>query len=670
MSATLWDYYIALGRRMAANSLRDVKSAAQWRAGRDERRRSFFRCMGLDPLPDRAGLRVTETGKVTRDGCSITLFAYEILPGCWTTAALWLPDPLPPEKLPGVVYACGHGLIGTYHYQAHPAMWARRGYACLVFNTIEQDDSTGDHHGTFYGRRLDWISLGYTAAGGELWNSIRATDVLSAQPMVDAARIGTTGISGGGAHSFFLAVADERIRAAAPVCGVASLSHTFDHRHLLNHCDCMYPFYLNHADSSDFAALVAPRPILFCFARQDILFSRAEYHAIVDRTRRIYALLGKRDHCRLCDYDGPHSYQPPGIAAINDWFDRHVSGRPHPKATTGKMELTEKELSVFDGDFPRPNNVNLLGDLLCPAPAVRLPDGPADWPAKRRATLNLLRAEVLSSLDRLDERLTIEPIGRWLSGTNRVIKFRARVETPPRRSAVKVEAASRRFAPAADDSSGVMDLWIELFLPKDMNRDLFVALAGPGEMGMDVLDRLALSAPPATGVIVIEPRGTGFTSSGEQTALHLLRAGALTGVTPAMLLIQDLRKSLDFLKALPELKGRRLFLYGRGDAAAACLYHAATESAITGAVLEALPATHREGAIIPRILRVCDLEQAVGLLAPRPVGLLDGRGARRLWAQRAYERIGAKDNLIIERASLARLIEKTLSRAQKQAGHT
>jgi dienelactone hydrolase len=632
---TLWDYYCALGRRMAEGSLGDVKTAAQWRAQREERRRCFFRSMGLDALPERAGLRTMETGKVKAAGCSATLLAYEILPGCWTTAALWLPDPLPPERLPGVVYACGHGLIGTYHYQAHPAMWARRGYACMIFNTLEQDDSPGDHHGTFYGKRMDWISMGYTAAGGELWNSIRATDVLAAQPMVDAGRIGATGISGGGAHCFYLAVADERIRAVAPACGVASLSHTFEHRHLLNHCDCMYPLNVHQADMSDFAALIAPRPILFCFARHDILFSPAERRGLVDRTRRLYALAGRREDCRLFEYDGPHSYQPDCVAAINDWFDRHVSGRAHPKGTTGKSERTEAELSVFDGDAPRPNRVNVLPELLCPPPSVRLPDGAKDWPAKRRAALARLREEVTDGLDRLGETLTVKPLGRWLSGTTRLLKYRAEI--------------------------GGMEVWIELIVPKEAGRNAVIALAGPGETGVDVLGRVAGNAGPNVAIAVIEPRGSGFTSSGPQAEVSLLRAGALTGVTPAMLLLQDLRKGHAFLKALPELKGRRLFLYGRADAAAACLYQAALDETVAGAVLDALPASHREGAIIPRILRVCDLEQAAGLAAPRPVGLLDLRGARRLWAQRAYERVGAREKFVVERASLARLFEKVFA---------
>ncbi len=627
---TLWDYYVALGRRYAENSLRDINSAARWRAQRPERLRQFFRCMGLDTLPDRAGLRVTERGKLRGPGHTATLLAYEILPDCWTTATLWLPDPLPPGKLPGVVYACGHGLIGTLHYQAHPAMWARRGYACLVFNTIEQDDSTGDHHGTYHHGRFDWISLGYTAAGGELWNSIRAVDVLAAQPMVDAARLGATGISGGGAHSFFVAVADERIRAAAPVCGVASLSHTLGHRHLLNHCDCMYPLNVHQADASDFAALIAPRPVLFCFARHDILYSRDEYHGLVARARRVYSLLGKASLCRLFDYDGPHSYQPECVAAINDWFDRHVAGAPHPKEKLADPVHSERALSVFDGDFPRPNNVSLLPELLCPAPAVRLPDGPKDWPARRRTVLARLREELLAPLDALDERSEIETVGRWVSRTTRVIKFRVLL--------------------------GGLELWVELQLPPDAGRDILIALAGPGEMGLEVFWRIRANAPSDCAVAVIEPRGAAFTGTSASAHTHLMRAGALTGVTPAMLLLQDLRRSDAFLKALPELKGKRRILYGRGDAAAACLYHAILDDTVSGLVLDALPATHREGAILPRILRVCDLEQACGLAAPRPVGLLDGRGARRLWAQRVYERLGVRDNFVVERESLTRLI--------------
>ncbi|HSA39016.1 MAG TPA: acetylxylan esterase, partial [Mycobacterium sp.] len=146
-------------------------------------------------------------------------------------------DPLPAGRLPAVLYVCGHGHSGVLHYQAHGLQWARRGYACLIVDTTEQHDNPGEHHGLYYGLHDEWISLGYSGAGGELWNSLRGLDVLCALPEVDPARIGATGISGGGAHSLFVGLADDRVRAVATACGVALSPWTLAHRHLLNHCD-------------------------------------------------------------------------------------------------------------------------------------------------------------------------------------------------------------------------------------------------------------------------------------------------------------------------------------------------------------------------------------------------------------------------------------------------
>ena len=59
-------------------------------------------------------------------------------------------------------------------------------------------------------------TLGYTPAGVEVWNAIRALDYLETRPEVDVRRIGVTGISGGGAMTWYTAAVDERISAAAP----------------------------------------------------------------------------------------------------------------------------------------------------------------------------------------------------------------------------------------------------------------------------------------------------------------------------------------------------------------------------------------------------------------------------------------------------------------------
>jgi dienelactone hydrolase len=241
-------------------------------------------------MPERCDLSAREFGEFRGDGFRARKVAYRILPDCWATAAIFYPDPLTDTPLPAVLYACGHSNSGILGYQNHGALWARRGYICLVFDTIEQHDSPGDHHGTIQHGRFDWISMGYSAAGGELWNTIRALDLLAGLPEVDAARIGATGNSGGGGHSLFVGMADDRVRAVASACGVTVPFQTLRDRHLMDHCDCLYfpnPF---RRDTSEFAALMAPRPLLYCFAAQDLLFSRDEYRGLLERTRRVYRL--------------------------------------------------------------------------------------------------------------------------------------------------------------------------------------------------------------------------------------------------------------------------------------------------------------------------------------------------------------------------------------------
>ena len=113
-----------------------------------------------------------------------------------------------------------------------------------------------------------WLSLGYTPAGVEVWNAIRALDYLETRPEVDANRIGLTGISGGGAMTWYTAAVDERIAAAAPVCSTFTWGSQAEHWVARGQCDCIY--YLNSYrwDFPIVAALIAPRPLLILWLRR------------------------------------------------------------------------------------------------------------------------------------------------------------------------------------------------------------------------------------------------------------------------------------------------------------------------------------------------------------------------------------------------------------------
>ena len=84
-----------------------------------------------------------------------------------------------------------------------------------MLDTLEFGEVAGIHHGTHDLNMWNWLSLGYTPAGVEVWNAIRALDYLEARPEVEARHIGLTGISGGGAMTWYTAAVDERIVAAA-----------------------------------------------------------------------------------------------------------------------------------------------------------------------------------------------------------------------------------------------------------------------------------------------------------------------------------------------------------------------------------------------------------------------------------------------------------------------
>lgn len=370
MSLTLWQYYLKCAENLAKNAFKGITTPDDWKKSRGVIKSQFFKSMGLSPMPEKCDLKITDYGEFKGKGYIAKKIAYQIFPDCWGSGHFYLPDPMPAGKLPAVLFVCGHHPIGIHGYQDHAALWARRGYACFIFDTIEQHDNTGTHRGLIGGFRPDWLSMGYTAAGGELLNSIRALDVLCSMKEIDTERIGATGISGGGANSFYVTIADERIKALATVAGVATPEYTLGHRHFLHHCDCMYFHNPYMRDTSEFAALIAPRPLLYCFASEDGLFSQAEYKSLAERTGRIYELLGCADKCQLFEYPGPHAYQPETVEAVNKWFDKFVAGEDHPLIQREELEHRPAVLSVFEGKVPQPDRLDILPELLTPPVSI------------------------------------------------------------------------------------------------------------------------------------------------------------------------------------------------------------------------------------------------------------------------------------------------------------
>ena len=181
-----------------------------------------------------------------------------------------------------------------------------------------------------------WQALGYTPAGVELWNAIRALDYLETRKEVDAKRLGVTGRSGGGATSWWVGAADDRVKCIIPVAGIADLqahvvegvADRYKKGVITGHCDCMYFVNTYRWDfPTSVAALCAPRPLMLGNSDADEIFPSRLPPPLRQGAYRIYDLyVSAGDKFVLLETKGPHKDTPEllrrgAFTWLNKWFN-------------------------------------------------------------------------------------------------------------------------------------------------------------------------------------------------------------------------------------------------------------------------------------------------------------------------------------------------------------
>ncbi|MCA9065678.1 MAG: prolyl oligopeptidase family serine peptidase, partial [Planctomycetaceae bacterium] len=242
----------------------------------------------------------------------------------------------------------GVSLGNKTHYQHHGGWFARNGYVCLVIDTLQLGEIEGIHHGTYRYNRWWWNARGYTSAGVEAWNCIRALDYLQSRPEVDGTRLAVTGRSGGGAYSWWIAALDERIQCAVPVAGITSL-----HNHVIDgcvegHCDCMFMVNTFRWDYPTVAALVAPRPLLISNTDKDSIFPLEGVVDIHKQVRHIYELYGRGNQLGLQITEGPHKDTQELRVHAFRWINRFLRKTDELVTTTAVPLFEQADLRVFE----------------------------------------------------------------------------------------------------------------------------------------------------------------------------------------------------------------------------------------------------------------------------------------------------------------------------------
>ena len=338
-------------------------SLEDWENAKDFRRKQLADMLGLDPEPPRTPLNAVFTGSVDHESFVVRRVYYESMPGLYVTGNLYVPRQMD-SPAPAVIYVCGHANVvidgiphgNKTHYQHHPSWFASNGYVSLAIDTIQLGEIEGLHHGTYREGMWWWNSRGYTPAGVEAWNTIRAVDYLQSLDYVDGEAIGITGRSGGGAYSWWAAALDERIKVVAPVAGITDLrNHVIDGT-VEGHCDCMFHVNTQQWDFAEVAALIAPRPLMILNTDRDSIFPLDGVHRIFSQTRKIYKLYGKESALGLVITPGGHKDTQELQLPAFKWFNQHLRNIAGDIPVITSKPFSPKQLKVFDEEFPIPAN--------------------------------------------------------------------------------------------------------------------------------------------------------------------------------------------------------------------------------------------------------------------------------------------------------------------------
>lgn len=639
--------------KISARFADDISSLQNWEAKRPQDVEEYYYMLGLSPRPEKAPLHPTITGTLQGDGYVVDLIHYQSRPHLYVTGNLYRPTVVKAgEKLPAVFYVCGHSGRGRngnkVAYQSHGIWFARHGYICLVVDSLQLGEIAAFHHGTYNLQRWWWHSRGYTPAGVEAWNGVRGIDYLSGREDVDPNRIAVTGISGGGAATYWISAADERVKAAVPVSGMADLESYVSNRVINGHCDCMFLYNTFQWPWTRIAGLIAPRPLLFTNSDKDDIFPMDANERVINRLERLYSLYGAGDHVAAVVSVGGHAYRKDIRQAayrfINSWLKgdaREVADSEvdlvSEGGNPGPYPIAPEKLRVFptDADIPKDQLNTKIDESFVPMARVEAPAAGRfdEWKKPliaelRRVSFSYFPAEIpaakkLREIDREKWALQVrlEPgeerpsALRGLQSEDQ-IEFRLLYWGGKRIENVK----SVLLVVLNENEAGAVPSWAEKIATDDQL------------------------------LVFCEPRGIGATRwTRKNPPNYVERSHALLGRTVDAGRVWDVIAAARYLpdSGWPGTEKLPVHVAGKGAAGIIAAYAAVLDDRIVGVTVVDPPTTHMDNAA-PQFLnvqRVCDIPDALGIIAPRPLRIVGSDKAAFAKTAEIYTAAGAKEHL-------------------------
>jgi hypothetical protein len=437
---------------------------------------------------------------------------------------------------------------------------------------------------------------------------MRGIDYLVGRKDVDPARIAVTGISGGGAATFWIAAADERVKVAVPVSGMADLMSYVPNRVINGHCDCMFLHNAFGWPWTRIAALVAPRPLLFVNSDKDGIFPMDADERVINSLKRVYSLYGASDMVDAFVSIGGHAYREDIRRGVYRFINIHFKNDPRI-VTDGEVDLVTgsgdkrqypiapEKLRVFpaDSDIPGDQLNTTIDEHFVPMAKVA-PPGKGEFEQWKQSLQTELRRVTFRCFP---QRIPPAKLLKQVDPEN------ARLETEP-----GIEVPLRHLGGPQD--------------AKEAKRILLI-VQGP-DSGEGVPEWVRGIREAGDDVYLCAPRGVGQTRwTRKNPPNYVERSHVLLGRTVDTGRAWDVAAAARYLHAKYD---RKVPVYGLGQGAAGILaaYAAVWEPEVAGVILSDPPAGHMapEAPQFLNVLRVCDIPDILGMIAPRPLAIHGG----------------------------------------------
>ena len=302
----------------------ETRDYAAWKK---EIKAKFYELLGFAKMEQNAcPLNVEIESEVQKEGYKQIRFTFESEKNCFVPCYLLIPDG-DKEKYPVAICLQGHSTgfhnsigepkdDGDYEYGSGRGRYAvqavQNGYAALAIEQRAMGERISSRH-PFDMRMCEFAflsaaSLGRTLVGERAWDVSKAIDVLEEMnnPKLDLDKILVMGSSGGGTASFYSGCYDERIKLVAPSCSFCSYKTSILR---IYHCSCNFiPNAYNWFEMGDLTCLIAPRNFMPATGVRDGTFPLHGVNTEMEKAKKIYAIEGAADNCRLVEMPKAHYF--------------------------------------------------------------------------------------------------------------------------------------------------------------------------------------------------------------------------------------------------------------------------------------------------------------------------------------------------------------------------